>query len=719
MRSLVRVLSVVVVAGVGLALAVVAMVPAARGVLASGQGEPASLDLGLLAERSIVYSADGSLMASLHAEQDRSPVALSAVPKPVVQSILAVEDNGFYRHKGVDLRSTLRALVENVQSGGVEQGGSTITQQVVKNSLLTPERNLSRKVKEAVLARRLEKVMSKREILERYLNTVYFGNGAYGVQAAAETYFGEDVTKLSWPQAALLAGLIRNPVGYDPFRKHEAAMERRRIVFDRLVETGRLTRSRADAYEKEPLPDGPHTVVPPPDDYFVEEVKQQLLDDTRLGATKAERYNAVFNGGLKIHTTLDPRAQFLAVSARDHIIPGSQGVFTAGRDPATGQPVDGTVALASVDPGTGAVRAMIGGPGFDRYKYNLATQGIRQPGSSFKVFVLMALLENGYVPNDTVNGSSPCSFPNPGGTPNPYKAENFEGSRGSTANITTQTLKSSNCAYLRLGQIVGLDKVVDVAHRMGITSPLDPSVISLPLGTMGVSPLEMAGAYAVIANDGIRNPPYLIDRVEDRDGKVLFRHEGHPERVVSSDVARLAADVLRRNVEGGTGTRARLPGRQAGGKTGTASDYADAWFVGFTRQLSTAVWMGAWQGKVPMRVVGGISVVGGSYPAAMWGSYNRAFHDGLPVLDFPKPPATRAGKYLRAPNESKYSSSSGSTSTRRRSSSTSRPPSRSTGTTAPGPRSTSPPTTTATSSPPTTTARPPTTPAPPTPGGTP
>jgi penicillin-binding protein 1A len=714
-RSLFRVLSVVVVAGVGLALAILAIVPAGQAVLASGEGKPAALDLGLLAERSLVYASDGTLLASLHAEQDRSPVALSAVPKPVVQTILAIEDDGFYRHKGVDLHSTLRALVENVESGGVEQGGSTITQQVVKNALLSPERNLKRKVKEAVLARRLEKVMSKDEILERYLNTVYFGNGAYGVQAAAETYFGEDVTQLSWPQAALLAGMIRNPEGYDPFRDPKAALERRRIVLDRLVETGRLTQERADAYEQEPLPEARHTVLPAPDDYFVEEVKQQLLADARLGATPADRYNAVFNGGLKIHTTFDLRAQFLAIAARDRVIPGTKGVFTAGRDPVTGQPVDGTVALASVDPATGAVRAMIGGPGFDHYKYNLATQGVRQPGSSFKVFVLTALLENGYVPSDTVNGSSPCSFPNPGGTPNPYKAENFEGSRGSTANITTQTLKSSNCAYLRLGQIVGLDKVVDVAHRMGITSPLDPAVISLPLGTMEVSPLEMAGAYAVIANDGVRNAPYLIDRVEDRDGKVLFRHASHPERVVSSDVARLAADVLRRNVDGGTGTRARLPGREAGGKTGTATDYADAWFVGFTRQLSTAIWMGAWQGKVPMRRVGGISVVGGSYPASMWGAYNRAYHEGLPVLDFLKPPSTRAGKYLRAPNESKSSSSSSGSSTRRRSSS------RSTATTSPRTGTTAAPTTTAPSSPPTSApppSSPPVTP-PPNPGGNP
>jgi penicillin-binding protein 1A len=659
-RFLIKFVGVLAVAALGLAVSAAALAPQASRIFAANHGKAAPINLNALAQRSLIFDRNGSLLASLHAEQNRAPVTLAEVPQLVRDAILSVEDDQFYAHKGVDLKGTLRALFANVQSGGVEQGGSTITMQVVKNTLLTPDRDLSTKVREMVLANRLEQQMTKDQILERYLNTVYFGNGAYGVQAGAETYFGKSVGQLDWPEAALLASLIRNPRDYDPFKNPPLALERRRLALQRLVETGHLTQQAADLYAFTPLPTAPFQVLPPPNDYFVEEVKQLLLDDPILGATPTDRYNAVFSGGLKVYTTFDPTMQYEALTARNNDLPGpGDGTYEVPtRDPAQladchapegAAACPGGAALVSLDSDSGAIRAMVGGPGFENYKYNLATAANRQPGSSFKTFVLVTLLENGYVPSDTVNGSAPCSIPNPGGLPDPYIANNAEGSAGVAA-ITSQTAGSVNCAFLRLGQIVGVDKVVDQARKMGITSPLS-AVPSLPLGVYGVSPLEMAGAYASIANDGIYNKPYYIDRIEDRDGNVIFQHKADGHRAMSQQTARLAADTLTHVVTGGTGTRAKLAGRQVAGKTGTAQDNTDAWFVGFTPQLTTAVWIGATDAKVPMHNVGGIKVFGGTYPARIWHDFMQAALDGQPSVPFTAPDHTRGGKYLHMKNE--------------------------------------------------------------------
>lgn len=664
MRLLIRFIAITSLAVAGLVGSATAIGPQVTKLFSASHGVADTIDLNPLPERSLIFDRYGNLMATLHAEENRSPVKLTAVPQPVIDTILAVEDEGFYDHKGVNVRSTLRALLENVSSGGIEQGGSTITQQVVKNALLSPAQDLERKTREAVLAWRLEQTMTKNDILERYLNTVYFGNGTYGLQAAGELYFGKNVDQLDWGDAALLAALIRNPTGYDPFKYPDLALERRRLALDRVVETGHLTKDEADLYAFRPLPTAPVSVLPPPKDYFVEQVKLQLLHDPRLGETDGERYNAVFKGGLRIYTTFDPIMQINAVVARNEQLPGDNGQFhipatsTLCRDPKFGCLNDGrtnyvlgTAVVVSLEPNTGAIRAMVGGPGFDNYPYNIATDGIgRQAGSSFKTFVLSTLMQNGYVPSDQVDGHGPCTFPNPGGEPDPYTVENFGNSGGGPGTILSQTLRSSNCAYVRLGQVVGLQRVIDLAKKMGITSPLSPQ-LSLPIGAFEVRPLDMASAYGVIAAEGIRNEPYYIDHVDNSAGTVLFAHEAHPERVMSVQSARLVEQVLEQNVLGGTGTRARLPGRPAAGKTGTAQDSADAWFVGFTPQLSTAVWMGAPVGRVPMRNVGGIAVTGGSYPARIWGQYMAAVLEGQPVFDFIGPDHTRAGKLLALDKE--------------------------------------------------------------------
>lgn len=642
-----------------LLLALTAIVVTAAGLLIGPQlgtltsathGVAPDIALDDLSTRSYVYASDGTLIATLQEEENRAPVAIDDLPQHVIDAVLSVEDANFFDHTGINVRATVRALLSNVESGEIAQGGSTITQQLVKQSLLTADQDFDRKTREAFLAVRLEKQMSKRQILERYLNTIYLGNHAYGIQAAAETYFGVEAPDLDVGQAALLAGLIRDPIDYNPFLYPDVALERRRIALKRMVEEGKLAEDEAAFHNADPLPTTPVQYTPPPDDYFVEEVKQQLLRDERLGATATERFDAVFRGGLEIHTTIDLRAQFLAAVSRNQNVErfsleGQPALFIAGQNE-QGQDAIGTVAMAAVEPDTGAVRAMIGGPGFgDEYKFNLATQGYRQPGSAFKTFVLLELLEQGYSPSDRISGAGPCRFRIPD-QKEPYEVSNFGNSRGFSGSITAMTTNSSNCGYVRLGQIAGIDNVVDLAGDLGLRTrgasgevvDLDPAIFSTPLGTQGVTPLDMAGAYAAIANDGYFNPPYLVDRVIDRRGRTIFEHVSEGYRAFSIETAQLAADILEQNVTGGTGTAARVSGHDIAGKTGTAQDFSNGWFAGFSRQLATAVWMGAIEGNVPMRSVGGRSVTGGSYPAAIFGDFMGGYLEGMEPEDFAPPP---------------------------------------------------------------------------------
>lgn len=649
-----KLLATIAVGAVGVATTVFALRPALRDLDEVAVVEFPDITLDPLPARSYMFDRSGGLMAVLRAEQNRSPMALADIPQHVVDTILAVEDWDFYEHDGVDLRATVRALFGNVESGGIDQGGSTITQQVVKLSLLTNEQTLERKVREAILAMRLEDQMTKNEILERYLNIVYFGNSAYGVQAAAEEYFQTNAVNLTWGQAALLAGLIRDPVDYDPFKYPEIAAERRRIALVRLVEVGRLTQAEADQFNLEPLPAAPATpLLPQPLDYFPEDVKQQLLDNPAfgLGATASERYNSLFYGGLRIHTTYDPAAQAAALQARSDILPGDDPnsfIWTN-----AGVATEGSAVIVSVEPQTGAIRTLVGGPGYSRYQFNIATDPSvrRDNGSSFKFFVLVAALEQGLIPNDSLDGSSPCTFRNPGGEPDPYRLVNFEGGGGGGGTIRSQTLRSSNCAFVRLGQIVGIPNVIAQAQRMGVTVPM-PAVPSLPLGVGGVPPLQMTGAMAAIANDGIYNPPYYIERIEDRNGTVIYQHAPAGVRAMTPQTARLAMDVLVDNVRSGTGTRARVPNQAAGGKTGTAHDYGNAWFVGATPQLATSVWVGGIGDVTPMRTVPGTGrVTGGSLPARIWGAYMTAAVAAAPTVAWAQPDGTRRARTLTADTE--------------------------------------------------------------------
>ncbi len=638
----------ILVAGAVLAAAVLIAAPSVGQVATSAKGEGQPIDLDRFADyavRSQVYAADGTLLATLHAAENREPVTLDQVPDTVKQSILAVEDAEFYQHGGVNLRALTRAMVENVQAGGVEQGGSTITQQLVKNALLNDERVLNRKVKEAALAIRLEDQMSKDEILESYLNTVYFGSGAYGVQAAAETYWGKNVGELTWAEGAMLAAVISNPIAYDPTLHPDKAKERRDIALDRIVAYGSLTRDEAAVAKTVPTPTGRCTgvlfrpedcgevVQPPPDSYFLDQViNNDLMNldnhqyDSALGTTTAERYSNVFGGGLKIGTTQDPIAQAALDEAQRSTLPAA----------ATDQGI--TMAMATVDSSTGAVRAVVGGPGFDNYKYDIATYdeyngvkgvGGRQTGSSFKTFVMLTALEQGVQPNDYVAGTG--SWPNKGGEQDPYTVS---GPGGSLDSITSA---SSNGAYVRLAATVGRENVIDMAERLGITSNFDPRIIPLPLGVFNVTPLEMASAYSAIPNGGIHQPSHFVNLIIDRNGNVLYSHPDNPTRVVSPQTACLATEILQHNVQGGTAKNAQLGAQPAAGKTGTSEQNTDTWFVGFTPYLTTSVWMGFPGESKRMPNIYGQEQFGGLYPAKAFATFNKAYLDreDKPVSNFP------------------------------------------------------------------------------------
>jgi penicillin-binding protein 1A len=658
-RYLYRFISICVISAIGTVTFAFAVVPQVATLFGATRSEAEPLNLDPLPERSLIYDSKGALVGPLPSIENRSPVTLDQIPSLVKRSILAVEDENFYSHAGVNLRATVRALFTNFQSGDIEQGGSTITMQLVKNALLTPERSLTRKTKEAILAYRLEQEMSKDEILTRYLNTVYFGNGAYGVQAAAETYFGKSIGAVSWPEAALMAAMIRDPRDYDPFTNPSLAIERRHIALQRLVETGDLTQAEADLYAFTPLPTAPSQVAAPPKDYFIEQVKQALLDDPsfNLGDDPVSRYNAVFKGGLRIYTTLDPSLQQKALDARNNTMPNNDpnGLFVIGGARVNTDDVCpklndgaghclGTAALVSVEPSTGAVRDLVGGPGFEKWNYDLATHSPgRQPGSSMKAFVLAAALEQGININDTIDGSQ-CAIRNPGGTPDPY----VQKGEGGVASLVRQTAGSVNCAFLRLGQIVGIDKVIEQAKKMGVKQELR-NVVSVPLGVNEITPLEMAGAYAAIANDGVFNAPYFVDKITDASGHVIYQHEASPQRVMSSQSARQEIVALQAVVTGGTGTRAAISGRPVAGKTGTTDKHGDAWFIGFTPQLATAVWMGSPESVVPMNSVGGINVFGGTFPALLWHNFMVDAMAFVPVEQFTPPDPSRGGKYLEVP----------------------------------------------------------------------
>lgn len=547
-------------------------------------------------ETSIVYAADGSVLAEWHGEQDRTVVSYDDMPVHLRDAVIAIEDQRFWEHNGVDIEGIMRALRANTRAGEVRQGGSTITQQLVKLLFTKGERTLTRKVREALLAYELEARTDKQQVLETYLNTVYFGNGAYGVESAAKRYFDKSAVELSLSEGATLAGLIRSPSAYDPTNAPQVAEERRDLVLKAMRDQGYISDAEMTQARSVPLEVIAFRQRPKFAPYFVEYVKQDLVK--RLGSER------VFGGGLRVYTTLDPSIQRLAEkSARQ---------LADEKDP--------EVAIVALRHADGSVLAMVGGRDFTVSQFNLAAQGRRQPGSAFKPFVLVAALEQGVRPQQ-VFAATPYSVKVKDGV---WNVQNYENAKTSgSMTLQAATSWSVNAVYARLIMQVGPERVVRAAKKMGITTPLDPDP-AIALGGLktGVSPLEMASAYGTIANAGLHTAPSGIVKVTDDADTVVYQPDRAADQVIKRTVAVETSLLLHDVVEKGTGTEAKI-GTWAAGKTGTTQSYRDAWFVGWTGDVTAAVWVGYPQAQVDMTNVNGIRVTGGSYPARIWAGFMK------------------------------------------------------------------------------------------------
>lgn len=657
MRSLFRLALVVVIAALGVTGTAVAIAPHVASYTRTVQIEGGDVpDLAPLSRGSKMYDAAGNQIDELFVENVQ-PFKLSEVPQDVIAAVLAVEDAGFYEHRGVDAKGVLRAGLANVSAGGTSQGGSTITQQLVKNALVGSKRDANRKILEASYAVALEKRMSKDRILEEYLNRIYLGNNAYGLQAAALTYFGKDVRDLNMVEGAFLAGLIRNPVGYDPIYRAERSRGRFKESLQRLAKVGRITPELAEVIgDTWALPDHLQnpTKVQTARTYFTAEVRKFLLNNsTILGADYQQRYNALFRGGLKIVTTFDPAIQAAAEQAKTDQMPNTNGRIEA--------------AIVTLDNANGAVRAMVGGPGFESTQVNLATTP-RQTGSAIKGFILAAGIAAGLQADDQINGINDrtCQFwHTPPAADDPYKQDSDETHDGQ-GRLDQMTWSSVNCAFLRMYFSVGGPRVIATAHRMGVKGKLE-DLFSFATGGNEVSALDMAAGYSTLANEGVQRDPYMVERIEDNEGRVIYQHDVVDNQALERGAALRTVDILKGVVRQGTATRAKLADdRPSAGKTGTYEADKHAWYVGFTKQFTTAVYVGNPNTPEPMQNIPEFSrppdgmqaftkVFGGSYPALIWKELTETISANLEVQDWEAPPApVRKPQRVWAPGQDCY-----------------------------------------------------------------
>jgi penicillin-binding protein 1A len=576
-----------------------------------------------IGQNSFVYASDGSVLGSIPAERNREPVTLGRMSVWLPRATVAIEDRRFWQHGGVDYLGIARAAWTDLTAGRAVEGGSTITQQLVRGLYTGREKTLSRKIKEACLAIKLARKWPKAKILDEYLNTTYYGNHAYGVEAAAQTYFSRRASRLSLIQSALLAGLPQAPSVYDPFQDPKAARTRRNEVLQAMltndVITARQYRSAVRTKSLGLKPGNIYTRIKQP--YFFSYVTDQLIDEYGAGTVR--------EGGLKVYTTIDPRLQRLANKAIRDVLPYRT-------DPAA--------AIVSVEPGTGAIRAMTAVVRTARNQFNLAAQSARQAGSTFKTFVLASAVEQGVDPNSTYYTSAPftCNVAPWCDPAKPWEVHTYENTYSGSESITRATLQSDNTVYAQLTLDVGPRYVWQMAHRLGVQMTPDRPVASIGLGSLAVSPLDMAAAYATFPAMGVYAKPMAITKVVLPGGKVdTASGWGNPQtkRALSQGVAWQVTDVLRQNAEFGTGAGSGDGVHPNAGKTGTTENHADAWFDGYTRQLSTVVWMGYQQGEIPMTSVHGQEVAGATFPVPIWHEYMAAALWKRPSLDFLSPDA--------------------------------------------------------------------------------
>jgi penicillin-binding protein 1A len=589
-----------------------------------------------IGQNSFVYAADGSLLGAIPAEKNRTPVELDQMSAFLAEATVDVEDRRFYDHGGLDYEGILRAAIRNLESGEIVQGGSTITQQLVRNLYIGSEVSWQRKTKEACLALKLEeaglprwgeapaglsasgvKRWKKDRILETYLNQVYFGNHAYGAEAAARTYFSKPAGDLNLVQSALIAGLPQAPSIYDPFRRPDEAVARRNDVLRAMYVAGHISQGQLEKALARPLrlkPGDRYTKIKEP--YFFSYVREQLID--KYGA------NTVRGGGLRVYTTIVPRFQREAVTAIKETLNQSG-------DPAS--------AIVSINPRNGAIRAMTAVvPGKKRIQFNLAAQGRRQAGSSFKTFVLTEAIRQKINPDTTIYLSAPFHW-QPDPNSEPWDPTTYDHTYVGPISIHQATLRSDNTVYARLTLDVGPENVVRTARQMGIRTKLQP-VASVGLGSNSVSVLEMASAYATLAAGGIYSEPMAIRKVVLASGKV-GRGAGwgvpRRKRVLPDGVVYEVTKILQDNVNAGTGTGADYGDPSIAGKTGTTDNYADAWFAGYTPRASTVVWVGYPNAQIEMSSVHGITVAGGTFPATIWNLFMSSAFGGASYLDWPPP----------------------------------------------------------------------------------
>ncbi len=563
------------------------------------------------AETSYVYDIKGRLMTSIHGEANREIAALDQMSPELKLAVVGVEDSNFYRHQGLNPYSIGRAALANFKEGGVSEGASTLTMQLVKNLFLTQERTFSRKLAEAVLAIRVEQVFSKEEILEMYLNTIYWGHNNYGVQTASRSYFNKDADQLNLAEASVLAGLIQAPEQYSPFLNYGNTKQRQATVLRRLETLQWITPEQASAALKTPLLIGKPTAWRKSKSPFITEAVTKELEE-RFGKDK------VLLGGIRVQTTVDMDFQKMAEeSVRDsHKMLLGWGLRAD------------QMALAAVDPRTHFVKALVGGVDYESSQFNRAAQARRQPGSSFKPFVYYAALASGKFSSSTIIDDAPISYSIPGGI---YKPQNYGGSKdfAGQMSIATALKQSRNIPAVKLGKAVGLEKVIEICRLLGIKSPMQP-VISLPLGSIGVTPLEMAGAFATFANNGWSSDTTVILKVTDSKGNVLLDNTPQLKQVLDPWATANLTSMLQGVLQpGGTGPKANI-GRPAAGKTGTTSSERDVWFVGYVPQLATAVWIGnddySSMGK---------GITGGDFAAPVWRSFMLKALQNEPVKYFP------------------------------------------------------------------------------------
>lgn len=550
-------------------------------------------------ESTKIYSSDGVLLAEIFKE-NREFISYDTVPKHLKDATVAIEDFRFYNHPGVDIVGIARAFYRNLQSKTIGQGGSTLTQQLVRNIYLTPEKTFTRKLQEIALAIQLERQKTKDEILEMYLNEVYYGSGTFGVQTAAKIYFGKDAKDLTLAESALIAGLPKKPSGYSPYENLKAAIGRRNIVLGRMAELGYITNEEKNEAVKEEvklvgLKRGGISKYKAP--WFVTHVIKSFND---------EHDDLIYTGGLRIYTTLNYEMQQVAEKAL------REGVKRA-RYQRVSQG-----ALVCIDPKTGHIKAMVGGvnPNFVADQFNRVTQAKRQPGSTFKAFVYTAAIDNGYSADYRISNNR-ISYPMGGGKS--WTPRNDNGRYGGTYTIKNAVAQSVNVCAVRMADMVGIDEVIKYAHMLGIKSQLGRN-LSLALGSSEVTPLEMCSSYGVFANDGVYAEPTYITRItkesrNNKDDSLIERNEPKLTKVLSEETAAIMNDIFRGVVTSGTARRGVRGVRDAHGKTGTTSNDRDAWFVGYTPALVTAVWVGN-DDNTRMR-----SVYGGGVCAPIWSKF--------------------------------------------------------------------------------------------------